>query len=204
MVGMPPALTAATGMDALTHAVEAYVSVIATPVTDACALKAIELVADNLRAAVANGEDMEARDAMAYAEYLAGMAFNNASLGHVHAMAHQLGGFYDLPHGVCNAILLPAVEKFNMIAKMDRFVDIAVAMGENVDGLSTRAAAEKALEAIRTLSADIGIPAGLTELGVKEEDLKIMAENAQKDACGLTNPRRPTLDDVIGIYKAAL
>ena len=204
MTGMPPALTAATGMDALTHAVEAYVSTAATPVTDACALKAIELIADNLRAAVANGEDMEARDAMAYAEYLAGMAFNNASLGHVHAMAHQLGGFYDLPHGVCNAILLPVVEKFNMIAKMDRFVDIAVAMGENVEGLSTRAAAEEALEAIKTLSRDIGIPAGLTELGVKEEDLKIMAENAQKDACGLTNPRRPTLEEVIEIYREAL
>lgn len=204
MVGMPPALTAATGMDALTHAIEAYVSIIATPVTDACALKAIELVAENLRAAVANGQDMEARDNMCYAQYLAGMAFNNASLGHVHAMAHQLGGFYDLPHGVCNAILLPHVERFNMIAKMSRFVDIAVAMGENVDGLSVRAAAEKALDAIQTLSTDIGIPAGLDQLGVKEEDLQIMAENAQKDACGLTNPRCPNLDDVIQIYKNAL
>ena len=204
MVGMPPGLTAATGMDALTHAVEAYVSTIATPVTDACAVKAIELVAENLRAAVANGQDMQARDNMCYAQYLAGMAFNNASLGHVHAMAHQLGGFYDLPHGVCNAILLPHVQRFNMIAKMDRFVDIAVAMGENVDGLSVRAAAEKALEAIQTLSEDIGIPAGLDQLGVKEEDLKIMAENAQNDACGLTNPRCPNLDDVIQIYKNAL
>ena len=204
MVGMPPGLTAATGMDALTHAVEAYVSTIATPVTDACALKAIELVAENLRAAVANGQDMQARDNMCYAQYLAGMAFNNASLGHVHAMAHQLGGFYDLPHGVCNAILLPHVARFNMIAKMDRFVDIAVAMGENVDGLSVRAAAEKALDAIQTLSSDIGIPSGLDQLGVKEEDLKIMAENAQKDACGLTNPRCPNLDDVIQIYKNAL
>jgi alcohol dehydrogenase len=204
MVGMPPSLTAATGMDALTHAIEAYVSTIATPVTDACALKAIELVAENLRAAVANGQDMEARDKMCYAQYLAGMAFNNASLGHVHAMAHQLGGFYDLPHGVCNAILLPHVERYNMIAKMDRFVDIAVAMGENVEGLSVRAAAEKALDAIQTLSTDIGIPAGLNQLGVKEEDLKIMAENAQKDACGLTNPRCPNLDDVIQIYKNAL
>ena len=204
MVGMPPALTAATGMDALTHAVEAYVSTIATPVTDACAVKAIELVAENLRAAVANGQDMQARDNMCYAQYLAGMAFNNASLGHVHAMAHQLGGFYDLPHGVCNAILLPHVQRFNMIAKMDRFVDIAVAMGENVDGLSVRAAAEKALEAIQTLSTDIGIPAGLDQLGVEEKDLKIMAENAQKDACGLTNPRCPNLDDVIQIYKNAL
>ncbi len=204
MVGMPPGLTAATGMDALTHAIEAYVSTIATPVTDACALKAIELIAQYLRGAVANGGDMEARDKMCYAQYLAGMAFNNASLGHVHAMAHQLGGFYDLPHGVCNAILLPHVQRFNMIARMDRFADIAVAMGENIEGLSIRSAADVALEAIQTLSEDIGIPSGLTELGVKEEDLKIMAENAQKDACGLTNPRCPTLQDVIQIYKNAL
>jgi alcohol dehydrogenase len=184
--------------------VEAYVSTIATPVTDACAIKAIELIADNLRPVVANGQDIVARDNMAYAEYLAGMAFNNASLGHVHAMAHQLGGYYDLPHGVCNAILLPHVSEFNLIAKLDRFADIAVALGENIDGLSIRDAAELALEAIRQLSADVGIPANLTELGVKTEDLKIMAENAQKDACGLTNPRTPTLDDVINIYKAAL
>ncbi len=204
MVGMPPALTAATGMDALTHAVEAYVSTIATPITDACALKAIELIAGNLRAAVANGSDMQARDKMCYAQYLAGMAFNNASLGHVHAMAHQLGGFYDLPHGVCNAILLPHVSRFNLIAKMDRFADIAVAMGENIDGLSVRVAADVALEAIKTLSADVGIPSGLKELGVSKDDLPVMAENAQKDACGLTNPRRPTLEDVIDIYKSAL
>lgn len=203
MVGMPPLLTASTGMDALTHAVEAYVSTIATPVTDACALQAIELIGKYLRAAVAHGQDMEARDKMAYAEYLAGMAFNNASLGHVHAMAHQLGGFYDLPHGVCNAILLPHVERFNMIAKMDRFADIAKALGEQLHGLSTRAAAERALEAIMTLSRDVGIPSGLKELGVKEQDLRVMAENAQKDACGLTNPRCPKLDDVIEIYRSA-
>jgi alcohol dehydrogenase len=165
---------------------------------------AMELISKNLRAAVANGADMEARDKMAYAEYLAGMAFNNASLGHVHAMAHQLGGFYDLPHGVCNAILLPHVQKFNMIAKVDRFVDIAKAMGEVVEGMSKRAAAELALSAIKTLSTDVGIPSGLKELGVKEKDLKTMAENAQKDACGFTNPRCPSLDDVINIYKAAL
>ena len=204
MVGMPPRLTAATGMDALTHAVEAYVSTIATPLTDACALKAIELVAGYLRAAVANGDDMEARDKMCYAQYLAGMAFNNASLGYVHAMAHQLGGVYDLPHGVCNAVLLPHVCRFNRIAKMDRFADIAVAMGENIDGLSVRAAADVAPETIQTLSADVGIPRGLKDLGVKDDDLKVMAENAQKDACGLTNPRRPTLEEVIGIYRNAL
>ncbi len=204
MAGMPPGLTAATGMDALTHAVEAYVSIIATPVTDACAIKAMQLISEHLRAAVANGGDMVARDGMAYAEYLAGMAFNNASLGHVHAMAHQLGGFYDLPHGICNAILLPHVERFNMIAKMDRFVDIAIALGEPVEGLSIRAAAEKALDAIKQLSKDVGIPSGLKELGVKEKDLKTMAENAQKDACGLTNPRCPKLEDVIEIYKWAM
>lgn len=204
MAGMPPALTAATGMDALTHAVEAYVSTIATPITDACAIKAIELIAGNLRAAVANGADIEARDQMAYAQFLAGMAFNNASLGYVHAMAHQLGGFYNLPHGVCNAILLPAVENYNLISNLKRFADIAVAMGENIDGLSDRDAADKAIASIKKLSADLGIPAGLAELGVKEEDFEVMAKNAMKDACGFTNPKVPTLKDVIGMFAAAM
>jgi len=204
MAGMPPALTAATGMDALTHAVEAYVSTIATPVTDSAALMAIKLISENLRNAVANGQNMVARDKMAYAEFLAGMAFNNASLGYVHAMAHQLGGFYNLPHGVCNAILLPHVERFNLTANPKRFADIAVAMGENIDGLSVRDAADKAIAAIEKLSADIGIPAGLKELGVQEKDIKVMAENAMKDACSLTNPRLATLDDIIRVYKNAI
>ncbi|MDO3377289.1 iron-containing alcohol dehydrogenase [Geoalkalibacter halelectricus] len=204
MVGKPAGLTAATGMDALTHAVEAYVSTIATPITDACAIKAMELISDWLRPAVANGKNLEARDKMAYAEYLAGMAFNNASLGYVHAMAHQLGGFYNLPHGVCNAILLPAVCEFNMISNPGRFADIAVALGEDITGLSPVEAADVGIAAIRRLSADIGIPAGLSELGVQETDLRIMAENAMKDACMLTNPRTATLDCVIGIFKAAM
>ncbi|SMC49066.1 iron-containing alcohol dehydrogenase [Sporomusa malonica] len=204
MVGMPPALTAATGMDALTHAVEAYVSIAATPVTDSAALMAIKLIATNLRNAVANGQNMEARDKMAYAEYLAGMAFNNAGLGYVHAMAHQLGGLYNLPHGVCNAILLPHVEIFNIIACPERFVDIAVAMGENIQGLSVRDAADKAIAAIKKLSADIGIPSGLTQLKVNEKDFEVMAGNAMKDICSLFNPRTATLDDIIGIYKAAM
>jgi alcohol dehydrogenase len=195
-------------MDALTHAVEAYVSTIATPITDACAIKAIELIAKYLSPAVANGQNLEARDAMAYAEYLAGMAFNNASLGYVHSMAHQLGGFYNLPHGVCNAILLPAVSEFNLIACPQRFADIAVALGENITGkitgLSAFDAGEKAIAAIRKLSRAIGIPSGLKDLNVKEADLKIMAENAKKDACQLTNPRTATLSEVIGIYKAAM
>lgn len=210
MMGMPPALTAATGMDALTHAVEAYVSTIATPMTDSAAEKAIELIAQHLRPAVANGGDIVAREGMCFAQYLAGMAFNNASLGHVHAMAHQLGGFYDLPHGECNAILLPHVSKFNLIAKLDRFVKIAELMGENVEGLSTRDAAELALDAIKKLSSDVGIPDGLVALGkrygkdVKEKDIETMTGNAQKDACGFTNPRLPKDLDVIAIYKAAM
>ena len=210
MEGMPPALTAATGMDALTHAVEAYVSTIATPMTDSAAEKAIELIAKFLRPAVANGADIEAREGMCFAQYLAGMAFNNASLGHVHAMAHQLGGFYDLPHGECNAILLPHVERFNLIAKLDRFTKIAQLMGENTKGLSPRDAAELALVAIKKLSTDVGIPSGLVELGkrygkeVKASDIDTMVANAQKDACGLTNPRCPKDADVKAIYMAAL
>lgn len=204
MVGMPPALTAATGMDALTHAVEAYVSVAATPLTDSAALMAIKLIANYLRAAVANGQNLEARDKMAYAEYLGGMAFNNAGLGYVHAMAHQLGGLYNLPHGVCNAILLPHVETFNIIACPERFVDVAVAMGENVQGLSVRDAADKAISAIKKLSVDVGIPSGLAQLNANEKDFEVMAGNAMKDICSLFNPRTATLDDVIGIYKSAM
>ena len=204
MVGMPPALTAATGMDALTHAVEAYVSTIATPITDACALMAIKLIADYLRPAVANGTNLEARDKMAYAEYLAGMAFNNASLGYVHSMAHQLGGFYNLPHGVCNAILLPEVCAYNKIACPQRFADIAVALGENIAGLAPVDAADVAIAAIRKLSKDVGIPSGLAELGVKEADFEVMATNAKKDACQLTNPRLANLQQVMGMFAAAM
>lgn len=204
MVGMPPSLTAATGMDALTHAIEAYVSTDANPLTDSAALMAIEIISEYLPKAVANGSNMEAREKMAYAQFLAGMAFNNASLGYVHAMAHQLGGYYNLPHGVCNAILLPHVEQFNLIAAPERFRDIAVAMGENIDGLSVNEAAQKAIEAIKRLSTSIGIPSGLAELGVKEEDFEIMATNAQKDATHLTNPRKATLEEIMQIFKNAM
>ncbi len=205
MVAMPPALTAATGMDALTHAVEAYVSTIATPVTDCAALKAIELIAGYLRRAVQDGNDMEAREMMTYAEYLAGVAFNNASLGYVHAMAHQLGGFYDLPHGVCNAILLPAVEDYNAKVVPERFVEIAKAMGKDIAGLSAEEAANAALAAIRELSADIGIPAGLKDLkGFDKKDIPVLAANALKDACGFTNPKQATQEEIENIYKAAI
>ncbi|MGC4077947.1 MAG: L-threonine dehydrogenase [Rubrivivax sp.] len=204
MAGMPPALTAATGMDALTHAVEAYVSTAATPITDACALQAVTLIARHLRAAVANGRDMAAREQMAYAEFLAGMAFDNASLGYVHAMAHQLGGFYDLPHGVCNAILLPHVQAFNASVAAARLGDVARAMGVDTTGLDDDAAAEACVQAIRRLSADVGIPAGVGPLGAKEEDIPTLAANAMKDACGLTNPRKPSFGEVCALFKAAL
>ncbi len=202
MVSMPKYLTAATGMDALTHAVEAYVSTIATPVTDSTAIKAIELIGKYLPKAVANGNDMEARDMMANAEFLAGMAFNNASLGYVHAMAHQLGGLYDLPHGVCNAILLPHVSRFNILAKAEKFADIAVALGVDIEGLAPMEAAEEAVIAISNLSEAVGIPVGLSELEVvKESDFPELAKNAQADVCCLTNPRTASLEEVIEIYQ---
>lgn len=204
MVGMPPALTAATGMDALTHAIEAYVSTAATPLTDSAALMAIKLVAKYLPKAVANGTDMESREKMAYAQFLGGMAFNNASLGYVHAMAHQLGGFYNLPHGVCNAILLPIVAKFNILSSAERFQDIAIAMGENVAGLSVNDAAQVAIDSIKRLSKSVGIPGGLHELGVMQEDFEIMATNAKADACQFTNPRLATLQQVIELFREAL
>ncbi|MGC6389922.1 iron-containing alcohol dehydrogenase [Ewingella sp. S1.OA.A_B6] len=203
MVGMPPSLTAATGMDALTHAIEAYVSTMANPLTDAAALKAIEMITQYLPKAVANGEYMKARSNMAYAQYLAGIAFNNASLGYVHAMAHQLGGFYNLPHGVCNAILLPYVASFNLMSNLNRFKDIAKAMGENIIGLSSDDAAIKAIKAIQRLSKQVGIPHDLKSLGVKPEDFAVMAENAKKDVCQLTNPRKATKEQVIELFRKA-
>ncbi|MGI6109183.1 MAG: iron-containing alcohol dehydrogenase [Eubacteriaceae bacterium] len=203
MKGMPASLTAATGMDALTHAVEAYVSTEANPLTDAAAIMAIKMITHYLPKAVSNGDYMKARDRMAYAQYLAGIAFNNASLGYVHAMAHQLGGYYNLPHGVCNAILLPYVEKFNLIGNIHRFRDIAVAMGVQVEGLSACQAAEAAIDAMRKLGKLVGIPADLKQLGVKPEDFAVMAENAMKDVCQLTNPRKATLDQIIGLYAEA-
>lgn len=204
MLAKPAGLTAATGMDALTHAVEAYVSIAATPITDACALKAIELIQLHLRTAVKDGQNIDAREQMAYAQFMAGMAFNNASLGYVHAMAHQLGGFYDLPHGVCNAILLPHVQRYNAQVCPERLRDVAKAMGVDVTDMSPQEGAEAALVAIQELAKDIGIPAGLTELEVKEEDIPTLTENALKDACGLTNPKQATAEEITAIYKAAM
>ena len=204
MAGMPKGLTAATGMDALTHAVEAYVSIAANPITDACALKAVTMISQSLRHAVENGSNMEARETMAYAQFLAGMAFNNASLGYVHAMAHQLGGFYDLPHGVCNAVLLPHVQIFNAKVCASRLKDIAAAMGVDVSNMNDQQGADACIAEIRKLAKDVNIPAGLTELNVKIEDLPTLATNALKDACGFTNPIQATHEEIVAIFKAAM
>ena len=204
MLKKPAALTAATGMDALTHAVEAYVTLGANPITDAVAIQAIKLISDNLRQAVAYGENVEARENMAYASLLAGMAFNNAGLGYVHAMAHQLGGLYDLPHGVANAILLPHVERYNLISNPRKFANIAEFMGENIEGLSVMAAADKAIDAIVRLSKDVGIPSGLGELGVKEADFEFMAKMAMLDGNAGCNPIKGTEPDLVKIFQAAM
>lgn len=204
MIGMPKGLTAATGMDALTHAVEAYVSSAANPITDACALKAVTMISESLRKVVDNGGDAQARENMAYAQFLAGMAFNNASLGYVHAMAHQLGGFYNLPHGVCNAVLLPHVQAYNIQAAAGRLKDIAQAMGVDVSAMSDEQGAKACIEEIRKMAKDVGIPAGLKELGVKEEDFKTLAENALKDACAITNPVQGSESDVIELFRQAM
>ncbi|MBS9811906.1 L-threonine dehydrogenase [Vibrio alginolyticus] len=204
MLAKPASLTAATGMDALTHAIEAYVSIAATPITDAVAIKAIELIQAYLRTAVKNGEDLEAREQMAYAQFMAGMAFNNASLGYVHAMAHQLGGFYDLPHGVCNAILLPHVQRYNAQVCPERLRDVAKAMGVNVEGMSAEAGAAAAIDTIVTLAKDVGIPAGIKELGAKLEDIPTLADNALKDACGFTNPKQATHEEISKIFEEAM
>ena len=203
MEGMPADLTAATGMDALTHAVEAYVSTAANPLTDACAIKAMQLISQNLRQAVSDGKDLTARENMAYAQFLAGMAFNNASLGFVHAMAHQLGGFYDLPHGVCNAVLLPHVQTFNAHVCAARLTDVAHALGADIRGLSPEEGAQAAIAAIRTLAKDVEIPAGLRDLGAKVDDIPMLATNALKDACGFTNPRKADQGQIEEIFRNA-
>ena len=204
MLNKPASLTAATGMDALTHAIEAYVTVGAFEWSDTLALKAIKLIGESLRDAVKDGSNVEARSKMAWGQFIAGQAFSNCGLGYVHSMAHQLGGIYDLPHGVCNAVLLPYVEEFNAPVCGDKFRDVAEALGTDTAGMNTEEANKAAIEAIKQLSKDVGIPAGLKELGVKEEDVELMAKNALLDVCKGGNPREVTLEDTIALYKAAL
>ena len=204
MVAIPPAVTAATGMDALTHAVEAYVSVGAHPLTDANALEAIRLISRWLPTAVENGSNLEAREMMACGQYLAGMAFNSAGLGLVHALAHQPGATHNLPHGVCNAILLPIIENFNRPNAVARFARIAQAMGVNTQGMSDEAASQAAIDAIRQLSARVGIPSGFSQLGVTKADIEGWLDNALADPCAPCNPRSASRDEVRELYLEAL
>lgn len=201
MVDKPAELTAATGMDALTHAIEAIVTPGAYTVTDATALSAVEIIFNYLPRAVKDGHDIEAREQMTYVMFLAGIAFNNAGLGFVHAMAHQLGGMYDLPHGVCNAMLLPIVERENAKRDPRKFRAIAKAAGINVEGKTDEQCAAEAIAAIQSLSKEVGIPSKLSELGVNEVDLDKLAENALKDACAPGNPFIPTVEETIEMYK---
>lgn len=204
MIGMPAALTAATGMDALTHAIESYLSKGAFGWSDVLALEAIRLISESLEKAVKQGDDIESRSKMAWGQFIAGQSFSNAGLGFVHSMAHQLGGVYNLPHGVANAVLLPHVERFNIPSCAKKLRKVAEAMGVDVRDMSSLEGANAAIEAIEKLSKAVGIPSGLKELGVTDEEFMKMAEHAIQDVCTGGNPREVTILDTIEIYHAAM
>lgn len=203
MAAMPKGLTAATGMDALTHAIEGYVTKGAWTLTDMFELKAVELIARWLPAAVENGADTEAREGMAVAQYIAGMGFSNVGLGLVHGMAHPLGAFYDIPHGVANALLLPYVMQYNMESSPAKFGDVARAMGVDTAGMDTRQAAQAAVDAVRALAVRVGIPQRLSSLGVREEDLPRLAASALADVCTPGNPRDTNAEEILALYREA-
>lgn len=203
MAAMPKGLTAATGMDALTHAIEGYVTKGAWTLTDMFELKAVELIARWLPAAVENGADTEAREGMAVAQYIAGMGFSNVGLGLVHGMAHPLGAFYDIPHGVANALLLPYVMQYNMESSPAKFGDVARAMGVDTAGMDTRQAAQAAVDAVRALAVRVGIPQRLSSLGVREEDLPRLAASALADVCTPGNPRDTNAGEILALYREA-
>lgn len=204
MVDKPADLTAATGIDALTHSIEALVTPGAYQVTDVMAEAAVKLIFENLSTAVKDGHNLDARENMVYAIFLAGMAFNNAGLGYVHAMAHQLGGLYDLPHGVCNAMLLPIVERENAKVVPERFRRIAEVIGMTIQGRSDQECADYVIDQIKALSKEVGIPEKLSELGVNEVDLDKLAENSLLDACAGANPYLPTKEETIEMFKEIL
>ena len=202
MSSMPKGLTAATGMDALTHAIEGYITKAAWEMTDMFHLKAIEIISKNLRGAVANTK--EGREGMALGQYVAGMGFSNVGLGIVHSMAHALGAVYDTPHGVANAILLPTVMEYNAPATGEKYREIARAMGvEGVDQMSQEEYRRAAVEAVKKLSQDVGIPADLKEIA-KEEDVKFLAESAYADACRPGNPRDTSVEEIAALYRSLM
>ena len=202
MSSMPKGLTAATGMDALTHAIEGYITKAAWEMTDMFHLKAIEIISKNLRGAVANTK--EGREGMALGQYVAGMGFSNVGLGIVHSMAHALGAVYDTPHGVANAILLPTVMEYNAPATGEKYRKIARAMGvEGVDQMSQEEYRRAAVEAVKKLSQDVGIPADLKEIA-KEEDVQFLAESAYADACRPGNPRDTSVEEIAALYRSLM
>ena len=203
MLDIPKNITAATGCDAFVQAIEPYVSVDHNPITDSQCKEAIQLIQTALPEVVANGHNIEARTKMVEAEMLAGMAFNNANLGYVHAMAHQLGGQYDAPHGVCCALLLTTVEEYNLIACPERFAELAKVMGFDTTGLTLYEAAQKSIDGMREMCRLVGIPSSIKEIGAKPEDFEMMAKNALKDGNAFSNPRKGTVEDIVKLYQKA-
>lgn len=204
MYSMPKGLTAATGMDALTHAIESYITPGAWTMSDMFEMKAIELIARHLKNAVDNGTDTAAREGMAEAQYIAGMGFSNVGLGIVHSMAHPLGAFYDTPHGVANALLLPYVMEYNAESPArPKYLDIARAMGVDTTGMSVDEGVAAAIGAVRALSLSIGIPQRLHEIGVKREDIPALAVAAFNDVCTGGNPRPTSVEDIAALYETA-
>ncbi len=206
MQSMPKGLTAATGMDAMTHAIEAVLTPCSTPLTDKDALWSIRTIKDYLPRAVQNGSDIEARDMMAYAEYTAGMAFSNGGLGMVHAMVHSLGGFYNLPHGICNSVILPHVMEYNGKSQdvQKRFILIAKALEiAGAETMSRTDAVKQSTAYIRNLCREVGIPSGFSQYKVKKEDFPALADLALADTCMPANPIKPTKEDIIAIYEKA-
>ncbi|CNH20835.1 alcohol dehydrogenase [Yersinia aldovae] len=204
MLNIPANVTAATGMDALTHAIEAYVSLGAHTLTDHSALESIRLISQWLPLAVDDGKNLHAREMMACGQYLAGMAFNSAGLGLVHALAHQPGATHNLPHGVCNAILLPIIEEYNRPQAVSRFARIAQAMGVNTQELTDEQASHKAITAIRQLSQRVGIPVGFSVLGIQESDIEGWLDKALSDPCAPCNPRPADREQIRALYLQAL
>ena len=202
MASMPKGLTAATGMDALTHAIEGYITKAAWELSDMFHLKAIEIISRSLRGAVANTP--EGREGMALGQYVAGMGFSNVGLGIVHSMAHPLGALYDTPHGVANAIILPTVMEYNAPCTGEKYRDIAKAMGvEGTEKMSQEEYRKAAVDAVKQLSHDVGIPANLKDI-VKPEDIPILAQSAYDDACRPGNPRDTSVEEITELYKSLL
>ena len=203
MATMPAGLTAATGMDALTHAIEGYITKGAWELSNILEINAIKIIADNLRTATFDGANKRAREQMALGQYVAGMAFSNVGLGCVHSMAHPLGARYDIAHGVANALLLPFVMEFNMIACEKKYCRIATAMGVDVSAMTVSEGAQAAVDAVRQLSIDLKIPQTLREIGIPEEALPQLANDAFNDVCTGGNPREITEADILELYKKA-